>query len=161
MHAWLRKDLRDDGSRDLQQKLLGLLAGIIWDCSLYGSWEALDSLKTLPRGTPTFSTPGEAIPRLFEKSIFLVPRRPQWARAQWARAHGPNGPGPMGQGPWANGQGPMGQWARAHGPNGPGPMGQWARAHGPNGPGPMGPSFPAIGITIFTREKLACRDSVH
>ena len=33
---------------------------------LYGSWEALDSLKTLPRGTPTFSTPGEAIPRRFE-----------------------------------------------------------------------------------------------
>ena len=110
-----------------------------FDFSLYGSWEALDSLKTLPRGTPTFSTPGEAIPRLFEKSIFLVPRRPQWARAH----------GPMGKGPWANGPGSMG------------PMGQgpWARAHGPNGPGPMGPSFPAIGITIFTREKLACRDS--
>ena len=42
---------------------------------LYGSWEALDSSKILPRGTPTISTPGEAIPRLFEKSIFWRPNR--------------------------------------------------------------------------------------
>ena len=80
---------------------------------LYGSWEALDSSKILPRGTPTFSTPGKAIPRLFEKSIFWIPNGPgpmdpmgmaPWAWAQWAWAHGPNGHGPMGpmgQGPWA------------------------------------------------------------
>ena len=37
---------------------------------LYGSWETLDSLRILPRGAPTFSTPGKAIPRLFEKSTF-------------------------------------------------------------------------------------------
>ena len=44
------------------------------DLFLYGSWEAPHSSKILPRGTPTFSTPGEAIPRLFEKSIFPPPR---------------------------------------------------------------------------------------
>ena len=43
------------------------------DFLLYGSWEALDSSKILPRGTPTISTPGEAIPRLFQKSKFGGP----------------------------------------------------------------------------------------
>ena len=42
-----------------------------FDFALYGSWEALDSLKILPQGPPTFSTPGQAIPRLFEKSTFV------------------------------------------------------------------------------------------
>ncbi len=96
---------------------------------LYGSWEAIHSSKTLPRGPPTFSTPGEAIPRLFEKSIFLV-------------QNGPGPMGPMGMGPWA-------QWAWPHGPgsNGHGPLGpdrartraQWAWGLGPNGHGPLGP----------------------
>ena len=36
-----------------------------------GRWEDGDSLKILSRGVGTFSTPGEAIPRIFEKSIFL------------------------------------------------------------------------------------------
>ncbi len=40
---------------------------------LYGSWGPLDSLKILPRGTPMFSTPGNAIPRLFEKPTILAP----------------------------------------------------------------------------------------
>ena len=106
---------------DLKQHFL--FSGQNFGFLIYGRWGPPDRFKILSRGAPTFSTPGKAIPRLFEKSIFLVPRRPQWARAQWARAHGP---------------GPMAQWARAHGP---GPMGQWARAHGPGpgpDPGPMG-----------------------
>ena len=42
---------------------------------IYESWGPLDSLKMLSQGVPTFSTPGKTIPRLFEKSIFLVSRR--------------------------------------------------------------------------------------
>ena len=139
---------------------------------LYGSCDALDSSKTLPRGTPTFSTPGEAIPRLFEKNIFGGHRRNlvfyfwnHFNRAQWARAHGPNGQGPMGQGPWANGQGPMGPgpWANGQGPMGPGwtraqwawaqwARAQWAWAHGPNGHGPNGhgPMGPMWGVHLST-----------
>ena len=112
------------------------------DFEIYGSWGPLDSFKILSRGAPTFSTPGKAIPRLFEKSIFWVPT-----------GLGPSGQGsmgPMGMGPWAqvragprpNGQGPMGpgrtraQWAWGHGPGpGPDPGPKWARAHG-LGPGP-------------------------
>ena len=44
-----------------------------WIFLLYGSWEALDSSKILPRGPPTFSTPGQPIPRLFQKSKFWGP----------------------------------------------------------------------------------------
>ena len=41
-------------------------------CFLYGSWESLDSLKILPRGTPTFPTPGQAIPTRFVLLCFVV-----------------------------------------------------------------------------------------
>ncbi len=109
---------------------------------IYGSWGPLGSLKILPQGAPTFSTPGKAIPRLFEKSIFLVPN-----------GLGPNGQGPMGpmgMGPWArvragprpNGQGPMGPMG----------MGPWARARagsGPNGQGPMGPMGMGPGPRVW------------
>ena len=98
-----------DRSEGCLGHLFDLLAQF-WDFLLYGSWEALDSSKILPRGTPTFSTPGEAIPRLFEKLIFERPKRQfffvrgdpmgQGPWAQWARPLRP-GPGPMGQGPWA------------------------------------------------------------
>ena len=44
---------------------------------LYGSWEAIHSSKILPRGPPTFSTPGETIPRLFQKSKMLGPIPPR------------------------------------------------------------------------------------
>ena len=135
---------------------LDLLAHVL-DFVLYGSWEALDSLNILPRGAPTFSTPGKAIPRLFEKSICWTPKQHVVVVCLFYLCFsrpfliGPNGPGPrgpMGKGSWAHGPGPMGQWARAHGPGpgpDPGPMGkgpwaqwawtQWARVHGP-GPGP-------------------------
>ena len=44
---------------------------MFFDFVVYGSWGPLDSLKILSRGVGTFSTPGEAIPMIFEKSIFL------------------------------------------------------------------------------------------
>ena len=47
---------------------LGHFFAIFLDFFLYGSWEALDSSQILPRGTPTFSTPGEAIPRIFDEN---------------------------------------------------------------------------------------------
>ena len=99
---------------------------------LYGSWEALDSFKILPQGPPAFSTPGEAIPRLFEKSTFSVPNG--------LGPNGPNGHGPLGPGPGRT----QAQWARARGPGqgpmGPMGMGPWAQTGpGPNGHGPMGP----------------------
>ena len=40
--------------------------------SLYGSWEPLDTQKILPRGVGTFSTPGQAIPRIFQKTTFYI-----------------------------------------------------------------------------------------
>ena len=39
---------------------------------VYGSWEALDSLKILPRGVGTFRPPGKPLPRTFQKSLFVV-----------------------------------------------------------------------------------------
>ena len=41
------------------------------DFAVYGRCGPLDMLKIVSRGVGTFSTPGEAIPRIFEKSIFL------------------------------------------------------------------------------------------
>ena len=53
---------------------------------LYGSWEPLDSLRILPQGVLTFSTPGRAIPRIFQKSTFYMfsenRRRPIFVVAQ-------------------------------------------------------------------------------
>ena len=58
---------------------------------LYGSWEALDSSKILPQGPPTISTPGQPIPRLFQKSKFVgpivhqipTPKKPEsWSRSR-------------------------------------------------------------------------------
>ena len=40
------------------------------DFLIYGRCGALDSLKILSRDVGTYSTPGKAIPRIFEKSIF-------------------------------------------------------------------------------------------
>ena len=41
-------------------------------CLLYRSWEPLDRCKILPRGVGTFSTPGQATPRIFQKSAFYI-----------------------------------------------------------------------------------------
>ena len=48
--------------------------------SVYGSWEPLDTQKILPRGVGTFSTIGQALPKIFAKkqcllSIFQYRRR--------------------------------------------------------------------------------------
>ena len=44
---------------------------MFFDFFVYGSWEPLGSVKILARSVATFSTPGEAIPRIFEKSTFF------------------------------------------------------------------------------------------
>ena len=46
----------------------------VHDFSLYGSWEALDSVKTLSQGAQTFSTRGKPILRIFKNQYFGLPR---------------------------------------------------------------------------------------
>ena len=42
------------------------------DFALYGSWEALDSVKILSRGAPTISTPGKPNYEIFVLDFFDV-----------------------------------------------------------------------------------------
>ena len=48
------------------------------DFSIYGRYGPLDSFEIVSRGVGTYSTPGEAIPRIFEKLIF-------WASLEGSR----------------------------------------------------------------------------
>ena len=45
------------------------------DFVIYGRWGPLDSLKIVSRDVGTFSTPGQTIARIFEKSIILASGR--------------------------------------------------------------------------------------